>query len=47
MGEWVEQGRIVNRVDVVDGLANAPAAFDRLFTGANIGKQLVRVTADE
>ena len=47
MGEWVEQGRIVNRVDVVDGLANAPAAFDRLFTGANIGKQLVRVAAGE
>ena len=43
LGEWMEQGRIVNRVDVVDGLANAPAALQRLFTGANIGKQLVRV----
>jgi len=45
MGEWVEQGLIINRVDVVDGLANAPVAFRRLFTGANIGKQLVKVAA--
>lgn len=43
LGEWVEQGLIVNRVDVVEGLEHAPAAFDRLFTGANIGKQLVKV----
>ncbi len=43
LGEWVEQGRIVNRVDVVEGLENAPAALERIFTGANIGKQLVRV----
>jgi len=43
LGEWVEKGLIVNRVDVIDGLENAPAALRRLFTGANIGKQLVRV----
>lgn len=44
LGEWVEQGRIVNRVDVVEGLERAPEAFNRLFTGANIGKQLVKVS---
>ncbi len=43
LGEWVAEGRIVNRIDVVDGLANAPTALERLFTGANIGKQLVKV----
>jgi len=30
-------------VDIVDGIENAPAALIRLFTGENLGKQLVRV----
>ena len=40
---WAGEGKIRHRVDVVDGLENAPAAFIRLFTGQNIGKQLVRI----
>jgi hypothetical protein len=40
---WVLGGELTYRVDVVDGLDNAPAALDRLFTGANVGKVLVRV----
>jgi NADPH-dependent curcumin reductase CurA len=43
MTKWVAEGRLKNRVDVVDGLENAPAAFQRLFTGGNTGKLLVRV----
>jgi NADPH-dependent curcumin reductase CurA len=30
----------------VDGLENAPDALDQLFTGANLGKLLIRVAAD-
>jgi NADPH-dependent curcumin reductase CurA len=41
--QWVQEGRIAHRVDVVRGLENAPAALRRLFTGQNIGKQLVRI----
>ena len=32
-----------NAAGVVEGLENAPDAFRRLFTGDNLGKQLVRV----
>jgi hypothetical protein len=43
LATWVAQGVVRDRVDVVDGLENAPEAFRRLFTGENLGKQLVRV----
>lgn len=40
---WVSAGELHWAEDVVDGLANAPAALQRLFDGVNFGKQLVRV----
>jgi NADPH-dependent curcumin reductase CurA len=40
---WVLSGELKYEVDVVDGLDNAPAALDRLFSGANRGKVLVRL----
>ncbi|MDI3287275.1 NADP-dependent oxidoreductase [Polyangium sp. 15x6] len=43
LARWAAEGRLKDRVDVVEGLANAPAALRRLFTGANTGKQLVKV----
>jgi len=43
LAQWVGEGRIRNQVDIVDGLENTPEAFRRLFTGENLGKQLVRV----
>lgn len=43
LASWVAQGKLKNQVDIVDGLENAPVAFRRLFTGDNVGKQLVRV----
>ncbi len=43
MSEWITAGRLTYATDVVDGLDNAPAAFERLFTGANTGKLLVRL----
>ncbi|MEN8160734.1 MAG: NADP-dependent oxidoreductase [Myxococcota bacterium] len=44
MTKWAAEGKLQNRVDVVDGIENAPTAFQKLFTGGNIGKLLVRVT---
>ena len=35
--------KIRDQIDVVDGLENAPDALRRLFTGRNLGKQLVRI----
>jgi NADPH-dependent curcumin reductase CurA len=40
---WVQEGKIVDRVDVQDGLENAPRALSRLFRGENQGKQLVKI----
>ena len=46
MGPWVADGRVKWRADVVDGLENAATAVNRLFTGANTGKLVVRVSAE-
>jgi len=40
---WMREGRLKDRVDVQQGLENAPAALARLFRGENAGKQLVRI----
>lgn len=44
MSQWMADGKIVYREDMVEGLENAPAAFLGLFTGANFGKLVVRVS---
>ncbi len=43
LAQWVGAGMITYRTDVVEGLENAPAALDRLFTGANTGKVIVKL----
>lgn len=45
LGIWVAEGRIRHRADVVEGLEHAPEALDRLFSGANTGKVVVKVSA--
>jgi hypothetical protein len=40
---WLKEGRLKDRVDVENGLENAPLALGRLFKGENRGKQLVRI----
>jgi NADPH-dependent curcumin reductase len=40
---WLREGKLKDRVDVIDGFENAPAALGRLFTGENRGKQLVKI----
>jgi len=44
MGEWVGQGKIKFREDLVDGLENAPQAFIGLLQGKNFGKLVIRVS---
>jgi len=43
LAAWLRAGKIQDRVDIVEGIENAPAALIRLFKGENLGKQLVRV----
>jgi NADPH-dependent curcumin reductase CurA len=40
---WVKAGEIVFEETVVEGFEQLPAALGRLFTGANVGKMLVKV----
>ena len=42
-GGWVAIGQITSRETVRDGLEAAPQAFLDLFSGANMGKMLVRL----
>ncbi|QKG83850.1 NADP-dependent oxidoreductase [Kroppenstedtia pulmonis] len=44
LSQWVGEGKIRYRENIVDGLENTIAAFQGLFKGENIGKQLVRVS---
>ncbi len=45
MAQWLKEGRITCRETITAGIENAPKAFIGLFTGQNIGKQLVRVVS--
>jgi NADPH-dependent curcumin reductase CurA len=44
--QWLMQGKLKYRLDMVDGLRDAPRALNRLFDGANIGKLLVKVSEE-
>jgi NADPH-dependent curcumin reductase CurA len=44
VSQWLAEGKIKYREDVVEGLENAPEAFLRLFTGSNFGKLVVKVS---
>ncbi len=43
MTQWIGEGRIKWEETVETGIANAPAAFLKLFSGGNTGKMLVRL----
>jgi NADPH-dependent curcumin reductase CurA len=43
MRGWLAAGRLKQKDDVLLGLENAPGALVRLFSGANLGKQLVKI----
>ncbi len=40
---WMESGELEFRQDMQEGFENIPATLKRLFTGANIGKQMLRL----
>jgi NADPH-dependent curcumin reductase CurA len=44
MSKWLAEGKIKNQVDLQQGLENAPKTIIRLFTGANFGKQLLKLS---
>ena len=46
MGQWVENGDIRYREEMIDGLEAAPGAFIGLLKGENFGKRVIRVGDD-
>jgi len=40
---WVQSGQLVYQVDVQKGFENIPDTLNRLFTGKNLGKQLLQI----
>lgn len=43
LAQWVKEGRLTYSENIVEGFDNTVQAFLGLFTGENLGKQLVRV----
>ena len=41
LSAWHAEGRVQQLEDIQEGLENAPRTFMRLFSGANMGKQLL------
>jgi NADPH-dependent curcumin reductase CurA len=46
LGEWLAAGRLVAKIDMLDGLDRAPEALLRLFSGEHLGKLVVQVTPE-
>lgn len=47
MGQWVRDGKVKFREDIVDGLLKAPQAFMGMLEGNNFGKVVVNVSNTE
>jgi NADPH-dependent curcumin reductase CurA len=43
LAQWFMSGQLKHRETIVDGFENTPSAFIGLFSGENIGKQVVRI----
>ena len=46
LGQWVAEGKIKYKVDVVEGIENAPVAVNKLFTGENQGKLVIQTSKE-
>ena len=43
ISEWYNDGKIIYKENLIEGFDNIPTAFIGLFSGENIGKQMVKV----
>ncbi len=47
LSQWYAEGKVKNQIDLQHGLESAPKTIIRLFTGANFGKQLLKLADPE
>ena len=45
LAQWVAEGKLKYAESIVEGFENTPRAFIGLFTGENLGKQIVKVAS--
>jgi hypothetical protein len=43
IAQWMKEGKFISREDVVAGIENFPATLNRLFSGENFGKLVLKV----
>jgi len=43
LAQWIRDGRLSYREEIVDGIEQAPGAIADLYAGANFGKRLIRL----
>ncbi len=43
LSKWLMDGKILHKEDVQEGIENCPSTLNRLFTGQNIGKQILKI----
>ena len=43
LAQWIRDGKLSYREDIVDGIEHAPGAIAELYRGENLGKRLIRL----
>ena len=46
LAQWVREGRIRYREDILDGIEQAPGSVAGLYRGENLGKRLIRIAPE-
>ena len=41
---WVEEGKVIQEVDIQYGFENIPSTLLRIFNGDNVGKQILQLS---
>lgn len=44
MADWLAAGKVTSREDIAEGFENFPATLNRLFSGENTGKLVLKVS---
>jgi NADPH-dependent curcumin reductase CurA len=43
LGQWLSEGRLAHREEILEGLEQAPGAIARLYASENLGKLMIRI----
>ena len=43
MSRWIDEGRLISKEHIVEGIETFPQTFRMLFSGENLGKLIIKV----